>query len=64
MPIHIEQVTTDVAIFDGDVPLSDAQLERIAALAAARVEAGRRDADERREATSITRGSVLPEAGS
>jgi hypothetical protein len=63
MPIHIDQVVTDIALFDGELPLSDAQIERIVALVAARLEAGRRDERERRAATSITRTGVLPEDG-
>jgi hypothetical protein len=62
MPIHIEQVTTDVAVFDGELPLSEAQLDALVKLVAARLADGRRVDRERERAAQLLRPSVLPEA--
>jgi hypothetical protein len=63
MPVHVEQVTTDIAFFDGDLPLGDAQIRKLVALVAAHIEQTQRDSAARREATDLERRSVVPGAG-
>ena len=59
MPIHVEDMTTDITVVDGDLPLSPAQLETITAYVAARLLERQREAERGREAVRI-RSSVLP----
>ena len=61
MAIHVEQVTTDVAMFDGELPLSDAQMRKLIAHVAAHVLDCKRDERERRQTAKLDRSSVLPE---
>lgn len=63
MPIHVEQVTTDVAMFDGELPLTEGQLRKLVACVAARLTECKRDESERRDVTKLDRPGVLPEAG-
>ncbi len=30
MPVHVEQLTSEVVVLDGDLPLSEEQLEKVA----------------------------------
>jgi hypothetical protein len=62
MPVHVEEVTSEVAVADGQLPLSDAQLERLVALVARRLEQRRRAARQTRDATALRRG-VDPPSG-
>jgi hypothetical protein len=62
MPVHVEEVTSEVAVADGQLPLSDAQLERLVALVARRLEQRRRAAQQTRDATALRRG-VDPPSG-
>lgn len=64
MPIHVEQVTTDIAFFEGDLPLGEAQVRKLVAIVAAHLEQAERDRCERRAATSLERSSVIPDPGS
>ncbi|MEV6304241.1 hypothetical protein AB0M02_32880 [Actinoplanes sp. NPDC051861] len=59
MPIHVEDMTSDITVVDGDLPLSPRQLEAITAHVAARLQQRQRDAEHSREAVRIRR-SVLP----
>jgi|RhiMetdeSRZDD1v2_1073273.scaffolds.fasta_scaffold873495_2 hypothetical protein len=59
MPIHVENMTSDVTVFDGDVPLSAQQLEAITAGVAERMARQQRDGAWRRDAT-VVRRSVIP----
>jgi hypothetical protein len=57
MPIHIEQLHSEIAVLQGDLPLTPEQVERLVALVAARVaEHERASKDDRR----IPRRSVIP----
>lgn len=60
MPIHIDEMQSDVSVFDGDLPLSDAQVERLVELVMRRLERKRRERELDREATTIHRSSLPP----
>jgi hypothetical protein len=53
MPVHIEEMHSDVSAFDGDLPLSEAQLEKLVQIILARLERKQRDAKHLREATAV-----------
>jgi hypothetical protein len=57
MPIHIDEVHSEIAILQGELPLTPEQVERLVALVAARV----RDHDaSRRTERSVPRRSIIP----
>jgi hypothetical protein len=60
MPVHIEELTTEVAVLDGDLPLSEAQVERLVALVCARLSQKERAAQQQREATALRRSAAPP----
>jgi hypothetical protein len=58
MPVHVERITTDLTVVDGELPLSQAQLDKLVALVLARLEREQRLAEQRREATIIRRSTI------
>ena len=56
MPIHVEEMTSEVTLFDGDLPLTEAQLERLVSLVLKRLKEIEREAQQNSDATSIRRG--------
>jgi hypothetical protein len=58
MPVHVERITTDLTIVDGELPLSQAQLDKLVALVLARLDREQRLAEQRREATIIRRSTI------
>jgi hypothetical protein len=60
MPVHIGEITSDVAVHEGEVPLTPAQLDKIAALVMKRIESAKREARSSREATALREGAVPP----
>jgi hypothetical protein len=59
MPIHVEQMTSEVIALGEDFPLSQDQVEMLVRLVLKRLEQKQRDAYTSREATSL-RASVVP----
>jgi hypothetical protein len=53
MPVHVEEMTSEVAAASGDVPLSDSQLERLATLVMRRIEDKRRAERAQDESTRL-----------
>ena len=60
MPFHIEQVTSEVTVLDGDLPLTDAQLEKLVRLIMRRLDDKTRDAALSHEASAIRRHVAPP----
>ena len=64
MPMHIEKMTSDVSVQDGDLPLTPAQIEKLVALVISKLEDRAREAQRARAATKLTRQASQPlEAG-
>lgn len=53
MPVHVDEMTTEVAAFEGEMPLSPEQLDRIVDLVMKRLEAREQEMKMHREATMI-----------
>ena len=53
MPVHIENMTNQVTVADGDMPLSQTQLDQLMAQLLQRLERQQRLAEQDEEATSI-----------
>ena len=65
MPVQINELTSDVTVMDGEMPLSTAQIEKLVKLVMARMAECKRREAQRREATAIRPDSTRsPESGS
>ena len=53
MTVHIENMTSEVVAIDGDFPLNDEQLERVASYVISKMEQRSMEQQLLREATSI-----------
>lgn len=60
MPIHIEDMTSEITVVDGDVPLSPRQLEALTTQVAARVRQQQQEAERQRDSMMIRRSVVPP----
>lgn len=58
MPIHVEDMTTEVEAFEGELPLSAAQLDRLVEMVIQRLEEKQRGNDMRQAITEIRSGSA------
>ena len=64
MPVQIDELTSEVTVMDGEMPLSPAQVEKLIKLVMARLEERKRREKQRREATTLRPDSTRsPEAG-
>jgi hypothetical protein len=59
MAVHIGEVSSEVAVSRGEVPLSDAQIDALVRIVIRRLEQEKRAADYAREATRL-RPSAAP----
>ena len=60
MPVHVEEMTSEVTVFEGDLPLSEAQMEKLVQLVLLRLEEKQREARQIHEATALRRGAAPP----
>ncbi len=60
MPVIVENMTSEVTPLDGDLPLSEAQLEKLVKLVMQRLEAAQREARRTNDATQLRRESNPP----
>jgi hypothetical protein len=56
MPVHVEELTSEVAVIQGDLPLTEAQIDKLVKLVLKRLEEKQREAKQNREATSLRHG--------
>jgi hypothetical protein len=60
VPVHIERLTSEVTLQDGEPPLSAAQMERLVCLVLARLEDRAREARRSQAATALCRQASKP----
>lgn len=53
MPVHIENMTSEVTAVDGDLPLTPQQIEKLVKVVLERLEKVERESKRDREATTI-----------
>lgn len=58
MPVHIEEMTSEITVRDGELPLSEAQVETLVNIVLRRLEGKQREAQKRLDATELRRGSA------
>ena len=60
MPVHVEEMTTEVGVFEGDLPLNAEQIDKLVKIVLRRLEQKQREAMQSRDATSLRSTSVPP----
>jgi hypothetical protein len=55
MTVHIEKLTSDVSVQDGELSLTPTQIEKLVALVISKLEDRAREAQKARAATKLTR---------
>jgi hypothetical protein len=63
MPVHIENLETDVTVASGDLPLSEAQIESLVQLVLKRLQDMEREQRRNREATMLRSRAAPDEPG-
>jgi hypothetical protein len=58
MPIHVEEMTTEVEAFEGELPLSATQLDKLVELVIQRLEEKEKEKEARQESTEIRSRSI------
>lgn len=62
MPLYIENTTVETTVIDENMPLTEAQVEKLVKLIMQRISAQERDQQSRRSATRL-RNRSTPDAG-
>ena len=62
MPVYIGDVTSEVGVVDGEMPLSPAQIDKLVTIVMKRLHDKHRDAHQSKEATKIRREARPPGA--
>ncbi len=60
MPVHVEELVSEVTVLDGELPLTQDQLDRIAEYVIAQWEQRSRDRQRSRDATELRATSEPP----
>jgi hypothetical protein len=60
MPIYIEELNSEVTVLDGELPLTDAQLDRLVRLVLRRMEEQQRAARQTAESTRLRLRAAPP----
>jgi hypothetical protein len=60
MAVHVGDMTSEVDVVTGDLPLSAKQVEKLVELVARRVEQMRQDGERDREGRSLRQGAAPP----
>lgn len=60
MPVHVEELTSEVTVAEGELPLTPEQIEKLVRLVLARLDARGRDAERAGEATRLRRQASPP----
>lgn len=62
--VHVEEMTSDVTVVEGDLPLSHEHIEKLTQLVMRKIDEKKREAQKSREATQLRRQASSPfEAG-
>jgi hypothetical protein len=60
MPVHVEEMSTEVTLVSGDLPLSEVQIEKLVKIVLRRLQQHQREGGRVREATQLRRGAAPP----
>ena len=62
MPVHVEEMTSEVAVLEGELPLSKQQLDKLVQLVMQRLAEQQREMARRKAATSLRHSAQPPTA--
>ena len=60
MPVQIGEMDSDVTITDGEMPFNERQMERLVEMVCKRLEQKKRQQEQVRESTTLTRSAAPP----
>lgn len=60
MPVHIDEMSSEVTVIEGELPLTAMQIDKLVRLVMSRIAEKSREAKLNREATQLRRQSVAP----
>jgi hypothetical protein len=60
MPIHVGKLDSEVSVVDGDLPLTDGQVEKLVQIVLKQLEVAQRDSQKAGEATMLRRSAAPP----
>lgn len=60
MPVYVEEMTSEVGVISGDLPLSDAQIEKLVKIVVDRLDRRQRESRSIREATELRSQATPP----
>ena len=60
MPVHIEEMSSEVMVVEGELPMSSMQIDKLAKVVMSRIAAWGKAAESNREATQLKRQSSAP----
>ncbi|MBI3785378.1 MAG: hypothetical protein HY270_18455 [Deltaproteobacteria bacterium] len=58
MPVHVEEMTSEVTVLDGDLPMGKAQTEKLVQLVLKRLHDHQREGAKVRESTQLRRSAA------
>lgn len=61
MPVHIANIDSEVTVMDGELPLTEQQVEKLVQIVIKRLEAAQREAQKGKDATTLKR-CAMPSA--
>jgi hypothetical protein len=65
MPVHVAEMSSEVTVIEGELPLTPAQIEKLVKLVMSRIAEKQHDSASNHEATKLRRQSSTPfEVGS
>jgi hypothetical protein len=57
MPVHIDEMSTEVTVVEGELPLTPVQIEKLVRLVMSRIADKKRDAQRARSSTQLKPGA-------
>jgi hypothetical protein len=60
MPVHIGEMTTEITVVEGELPLTTAQIEKLVKLVMSRIEMRNRDLAAQQDATQMRTSAASP----
>lgn len=60
MPVHVAKMDSEVTVIDGELPLTEAQVEKLVQIVLKKLEGAQRESRKSSEATTLRRSAAPP----
>jgi hypothetical protein len=60
MPVHVAKMDSEVTVIDGELPLTEAQVEKLVQIVIKKLEGVQRESQKSSEATTLRRSATPP----